>query len=255
MTPPLPARPGRDRPALLAVLGVLGTAQFLKDRLPRAAGVPVSVAAAGAVLALGHRAGLRRSDIGLSPAAARRGLRDGGAAACAVAALYGAGAALPATRPLFADRRAAPTLPGVLRQALVDVPLGTVLLEEAGFRGVLPALLRPRYGQARAHATAAALFGLWHVLPATALPRANPALARASTAGGTPSTAATAAGNVLATGAAGVLFAALRHRSGSLVAPALLHTALNSLGFLAAHLVNRPRTPGTRPGAPPTARR
>jgi len=42
----------------------------------------------------------------------------------------------------------------------------------------------------------------------------------------------------LGTSAAGVLFAELRLRSGSLLAPALLHLATNCLGLLAAATVH-----------------
>ena len=42
---------------------------------------------------------------------------------------------------------------------------------------------------------------------------------------------------VLATGAAGYVFAWLRRRSGSLIAPIALHWSLNGLGALAAALV------------------
>ena len=49
--------------------------------------------------------------------------------------------------------------------------------------------------------------------------------------------AAIPVGAVLATGAAGYVFAWLRRRSGSLIAPIALHWSLNGLGALAAALV------------------
>ncbi|MCZ7413916.1 MULTISPECIES: CPBP family intramembrane glutamic endopeptidase [unclassified Streptomyces] len=226
--------------ACVAALGVLGAAQFLRERLPRAAAVPVSVAASGALVGLARRAGTGWDELGLARGRLGRGARYGAPPALVVAAVYAAGAALPATRPLFADARAARTLPGALRQALVDVPLGTVLLEETGFRAVLPALLRERYGARGADVLTAALFGLWHVLPSGALRAANPALARASAGGSEPSRAATAAGNVLVTAAGGLLFGLLRRRGDSVLAPALAHGALNSFGYLAAYTVRRP---------------
>ncbi|MBW1604551.1 CPBP family intramembrane metalloprotease [Streptomyces sp. JJ66] len=253
-------------------VAVLGAAQVVKPRVGPAPGIAVSVVATVALAGVARRAGLTRAQVGLGVPQARRGVRYGAVSGVAVACVYAVGAALPRTRRLFADRRAEPTLPGVLRQALVDVPLGTVLLEEWAFRGVLPTLLAPRYGRRRADAMAATLFGLWHVMPSVALAEANPALARASAAGlnaggvprpatdsghatttrratGTgddprsgPGRLATVAGNVAVTTVAGVGFGLLRRRSGSLLAPALAHTALNSLGFLAAHLVNRAAT-------------
>ncbi|GAA4682034.1 hypothetical protein GCM10023347_41170 [Streptomyces chumphonensis] len=233
----------RTTAAVGAALGVLGAAQWLGVRAPRRARPGVALTATAALLGVARAAGLGRDDLGLAPSRLRAGARLGGAPAALVGVGYAAGAALPATRALFADRRAARTLPGALRQALVDVPLGTVLLEETGFRAVLPALLRERCGAAGADAVAAALFGLWHVVPSGALVEANPALARASGGGARPGRAATAAGNVVVTAAGGALFGLLRRRSGSLLAPALTHTALNAFGYLAAYAVRRAGAP------------
>jgi membrane protease YdiL (CAAX protease family) len=229
-----------NRVAPAAALAVLGAAQVLRHRSGPRAAVPVSLVATGLLLALARRAGHSWDGLGLGPAAARRGLRHGAAAAGAVAALYTAGALLPATRSLFADQRAEPDLAGLLRQALVEVPLGTVLLEETAFRAVLPALLREAHGQQAAHTVPVVLFGLWHILPSAALAEANPALA--------PTRATAALGSVATTAAGGAVFAALRHRTGSLLAPVLLHTAVNSLGYAAAWTVNRHRSRRRRSG-------
>ena len=115
-------------------------------------------------------------------------------------------------------------------QALVRVPFGTVLWEEVAFRGVLLAALRAAVVAAGGHRPRRPrVFGIWHI---------RPTLERAG--GQRPRRRARrhrrrrACWPALGTAAAGVLFTVLRLRSGSLLAPALLHLATNSLGTLAA---------------------
>jgi membrane protease YdiL (CAAX protease family) len=88
--------------------------------------------------------------------------------------------------------------------------------------GLVTALLERRYSAVVATVTSSVLFGLWHILPA---------LGSNTGPGGA---GIRVAGTVLATGLAGLGFCWLRARSGSLLAPALLHWALNGLGLLAA---------------------
>ncbi|MEU0570379.1 CPBP family intramembrane glutamic endopeptidase, partial [Nonomuraea sp. NPDC005983] len=100
----------------------------------------------------------------------------GGVLAAGVAAVYTAGVAMPRTREFFHDERALSlTRARVLEEALLQVPVGTVLLEEVGFRGALYGMLRRTNGTATATAVSSALFGLWHILPAIDMARANPA--------------------------------------------------------------------------------
>ncbi|WP_433222721.1 CPBP family glutamic-type intramembrane protease [Microtetraspora malaysiensis] len=173
-----------------------------------------------------------------------------------MAAAYAAGVVLPRTRPLFLDERAlALSRARLLEEALVQVPIGTVLLEEVAFRGVLPALLGRSLPAGTAGVAAAASFGLWHVLPAIDMVRANPALGHlasgsSAAAPGHPTSgspagdfpAATAvrlvAATVASTTVAGLLFGELRRRGG-LLAPALTHLGTNSLGYVAARLARR----------------
>ena len=62
---------------------------------------------------------------------------------------------------------------------LVQIPLGTVVLEEVAFRGVLPALMgaspaiRWRWVPVLG---ASILFGLWHILPSIGIDNANAAV-------------------------------------------------------------------------------
>jgi membrane protease YdiL (CAAX protease family) len=82
-------------------------------------------------------------------------------------------------------------------------------------------------------AISSALFGLWHVLPTL------DALAANDLAGSPAARTAAVVGAVALTGAVGVVFSSLRLRSGSVVAPAVVHVATNSLGALAAGVALR----------------
>ncbi|MEU7936360.1 CPBP family intramembrane glutamic endopeptidase [Microbispora bryophytorum] len=246
---------------VLGALGVLTAANVLNNRVARRWAPLTSAVATGALLLIARGEGITWRELGVRRA--RAGAVTGGALAAGVAAVYAAGVAHPRTRALFHDERAlALSRRRVLEEALVQVPFGTVLLEEVGFRGVLPALLGRSLPPRTAVAVSAALFGLWHVLPAMDMAVANPALGRL-TAGEAPDdaagpmrtarpetvrtaqletarleTARLVAGTVASTAVAGLVFHGLRHRAG-LLAPALLHVATNSLGYAAARVARR----------------
>jgi membrane protease YdiL (CAAX protease family) len=145
---------------------------------------------------------------------------------------------VPATRPWFADARVNRDATWLLLYTtLVRIPLGTVVLEETLFRGVLLGLGVRRWSTGRAIAFSSVLFGLWHVLPAFGL-SANPATASLAGAGAVGRTVSILLA-VASTAAVGALWCWLRLRSGSLLAPVLVHVASNSFGYLLAWLVLR----------------
>src|SRR5215467_8709286 len=123
--------------ALAAYNNVLGRAPW-HDRWY----VPLNACATGAALSLAAASGLTADDLGLGRGAWRVG-GPGSGWAGATAAGWLLIAALPATRPVLGDKRVA-GLGGraVAYQALVRIPVGTVLWEETAFRGVLQAALR-----------------------------------------------------------------------------------------------------------------
>ena len=179
-------------------------------------------------------------DLGLARADLGRGLHYGAVAVGAVAAVLALGVALPATRELFADRRVDQHSLAVLWYVtLVRIPLGTVALEETLFRGTLLGLGLRRWSRRGAVAWSSLLFGLWHVLPARGLPGFNPLVASVSQ--GTVRHVLTIALAVAGTALAGTLFCWLRLRARSLLAPAMLHLAANSLAYAAAWEVLRTR--------------
>ena len=120
-----------------------------------------------------------------------------------------------------------------LLTAFIVVPLGTVLLEEVAFRGVLLGLVNRHRGAVWASITSSVLFGHWHILPSLRLGQANQAVGSAL---GTDTTGRVLAvlGAVAFTAVAGLLLCELRRRSGSLLAAAALHWATNGLGLLLA---------------------
>jgi uncharacterized protein len=226
------ARPLRVRIALFAALTVLVASNVVSNRLWPQGYLAWNLAMAGVLLLVARAAGLTRADLGWGGDRLRRGVVLGGLAAAAVGLFYAAAVALPATRPAFADARGGVPLTAVLFTALVRIPLGTVVLEELAFRGVLPALVDSGFGGGwwRATLVSSGLFGLWHVLPAMGSPNA---------VSGALGTSGAVLGTVLFTTAAGVVFRAWQRWSGHLVTPMLLHAATNSLGALVAWWVTR----------------
>ena len=220
--------------ALAVAVVVLVVVNLLNNRIAPRAYLPTSLLATGVLLALLLAAGLGWADAGLSAATTGRGALWGFAGLAVVAIVYLVGALLPATRPVFADRRVEGAGRGeVAYQTLVRIPLGTVILEEVAFRGVLYGLLTAEYGVVGATAVSSVLFGLWHVLPSGSLTKLNPTAGRAF--GTRPALAIAVA--VLASALAGLVLCELRRVSGSLLAPMMVHWATNALGYVTAFLV------------------
>ncbi len=200
--------------------------------LPPALYVPINLAVAVLLLGVARASGASWPELGLDRSSFGRGAAVGAAALLFVTVVLVVAALVPATQALFEDQRAARvTGAAVAYQALVRIPLGTVVLEEIAFRGVLLALLRRATSTGVAVAWSSATFGLWHVVPTVEALRAN-RLA--------PSVLAIAAAVVI-TAAAGAVFCWLRLRSGSLLAPALAHVGTNSVALVVAEFVLRTR--------------
>jgi len=224
---------------LALVVAVLVVSNIVVNRfLPAVAYVPWNLGVAALVVVLA-RTELAWPDLGLDRSTVRRSLRWGAAGAAAVAVVYVIALAVPATRSLFDDARAGDDgVRDLLYHALVQIPLGTVVLEEVAFRGVLPAVLGLR-GVAGWRwppvLAASLLFGLWHVLPSLDLAAANAGVQDA--VGGSPVLTVTLA--VLGTTIAGVFLCRWRWLGRGLLAPVLVHVATNSTGFTIAWFLAR----------------
>jgi membrane protease YdiL (CAAX protease family) len=168
-----------------------------------------------------------RAPLGLRPPALWSGVRLGLTAAGAVSAAVAATTALPPVRAVMSDR----DLPEATRSwLLLRIPFGTVWTEEAAYRAALGITAADAFGPTAGRLLQAAAFGLSHIAGAVR-PATSGSDARAA---GEP-----VIGTVLATGAAGWVFAWLYVRSGSLAAPMLAHLAINEAGAVAALAVQR----------------
>ena len=239
---PLDASPrlaGRAGPALLATVAFGVVDNVLTNLvLPEWSYVPYRVVTVAVVLILAVRlGGLSWAELGLARADLGRGLRWGGVCMGAVAAVYVVGALLPWTQDLFRDDRVAELSGGeVLYAALIAVPFGTVLAEELVFRGAILGLGNRIWRTVAAVAVSSLLFGVWHVAPAWDITEVNPDAEELS-AGVPYAQALGVVVAVIGTSIAGAVFCWLRLRSRSLLAPAMLHVATNSFGYLAAWFV------------------
>jgi membrane protease YdiL (CAAX protease family) len=219
--------------AIAVVLFVLVAVNLWVHVGPRGWHLVTGPLAALLLLFVARWAGLTWPELGLGQQTLLRGAQVALAAVLAVGLVYSAGVAIPFTRSAFRDTRYRLGLRAALHTSLVVVPLGTVLFEEVAFRSVLWGLLARDFGVSAATVASACLFGLWHVLPAIDLARTHTSVRGRSVAGGRR-VAITVLATIAFTTIAGIVFAELRRRSGSLVAPMGLHWATNGLGVLAA---------------------
>jgi len=207
------------------------------------AGPPgVSIPVLTAVLALvAWSAGASAADLGLERAAVPAGVRYGAAAFGTVAVVVLLAAVVPPTQPMLHDARGEITGGRLLYEVTVVVVLLTAIPEEFAFRGVLLGSSTALWGPRRAAVATAILFGLWHIQPTLRTMSDNRALGGASAQ--PVGQMALVAGAVVVTFVAGLVFAWLRLRSRSLVAPVLAHVATNGLALVAAWALAHQRLP------------
>jgi membrane protease YdiL (CAAX protease family) len=140
-------------------------------------------------------------------------------------------------RALRDERMAWMTARTVIGEVLLRIPLGTVVLEEVTFRGVLPALGSTRLS--------CLVFGLWHIAPTRRMLDLNSITSPLARVG-------TIAGACVATAFAGMYLCQLRSQGG-LAAPAVAHAAVNGLATIAAviahHLANLSPDPPCHKGS------
>jgi membrane protease YdiL (CAAX protease family) len=224
---------GPTRAALAATVGALVVGMGLRSTVvPGGAHLWFNLVLAGLLLLIARWAQLSADELGLARGSLGSGLRWGLGVLAVIAAVVTVAAIVPATSTLFEDDRADVSAGALLVKVLIEIPIGTVLLEELAFRGVLLGLLRRRAGPPVALALSAVLFGCWHIVTAWSTASQNAALddVASSTAG----RVGAVIGTVVVTTIAGLGFGWLRLRSRSLIAPMLAHLATNSVAFVAA---------------------
>jgi CAAX protease family protein len=217
----------------VAIVGTLLIGNLLSNRvMPAALYVPTNLVTAAAVLYLALRVASPR-DMGMSRWAS--GARWGLAVTAIGLTFFLVGLLLPWTEGLFHDRRVGGGVARLFYEVFVRIPLGTVLLEEVAFRGALPAVFGKYVSTFRAVVVSSALFGLWHVLPSLNLADVNPVFEGLLGSG----VAAKIGGvsiAVVGTFLAGLWLCFLRYRSGSILAPMIVHVASNAGGYAFAFL-------------------
>lgn len=220
--------------AIWLAIATLVAANIVSNRaLPSWATVPVNAGVALVLVFIAKRSGLTTVDLGLDRAGLRHGWRIGRWLALGVFIVLAIGLLLPTTRTWFEDERVRSLgWVEVAYHALVAVPLGTVLLEEIAFRGVLPGLFALRWSRRIANVVASLLFGTWHVLPAWEIYRVNPALR--DVLHGTAGRVVAVVFGVVSTAMIGLAWCWLRDRSRSLLTTMIAHAAGNSLGYVFA---------------------
>jgi uncharacterized protein len=237
--PSVLAGPGRERVFAVSATAVLAAYNNVVGRhgWHNRWYVPLNVSATGAVLAAAAASGLTTADLGLGPGSWRLG-RAGTGWVGAAAAGWVLVATVPATRPVLGDKRSAGLDGrGVVYQAAVRIPIGTVLWEEVAFRGVLQASLRRVLPVPAAIALTSGVFGLWHIRPTWQALRTN------GLAGDRRHAVVRVGAVVVVAAASGALLSWLRERSDGLAAPIALHLVTNSGAAVAAWAVrSRPRS-------------
>ena len=214
-----------------ATVGILIAHNLVQNRFLNDRGyVGGNLAVSGLLVGVGRASGLSWEEMGLGPGDLRQGLRLGAAASATGAALGLLAISHPRTRAVLRDERAvvAPDRGG-WRRVLLRFPLGTALFEEVAFRGVLSGLLRQTHRPGPAEALSAAAFGLWHLIPTGRALAGNPLGRDVSGV----QRLALILGGSMAAGASGLCLARMRRNTGSLLAPWLVHSAFNSLSYLA----------------------
>jgi uncharacterized protein len=232
-----PAAPGwtpRRVTATVVALVLLVSATTLVNLVLPGWAYPVcGLVVAGALVAVARWSGLGPRAIGFDRRLLGRAAVFGLAGLGLIGLAFGVAVAVPGLRDLFRDGRVdTSTVDTLLWVTLVRIPVGTVLLEEVAFRGVLPALLGAAGDRWRWRPVllTAALFGLWHAFPSLALTQ-NAAVAAA--VAGVP-LAVVSVLAMLGAAVAGVVLHWWRHTGGGLLAPMLVHLATNSGGVLVA---------------------
>lgn len=202
--------------------------------LPAWTYVPLNTAVAVVLVGLARAAGIGWADLGMSRAAVPSGIRIGIAATLVIAAGIALAFFIPGAQRFLADQRVAGlTAGGLAYTALLRIPVGTALFEEATFRGVLYGAWAEAASPWTAALGSSLVFGIWHIGPTLVLLQEN------GFGGSTWARGLLVAGSVAGTAAGGLILVAIRIRTQGIVGPFLVHAAANSLAIVAAYVWQR----------------
>jgi membrane protease YdiL (CAAX protease family) len=221
---------------LLAIVALASYANVIANRvLDDTWHIPFNLGVLGVALLISRRAGTTWTSMGLRSDRLRRGFVVGGVVLGLIALGIAVAVVVPATRELFEDDRVIDnSVPWVLFQALIRVPIATALYEEVLFRGVVFGMLVRRNSPLVAAAWTSLLFGFWHILPTIDTLQTNPA---GDIFSGIAGVVLAVLGAVGGTMLAGLGFLWIRLYANSTAASILAHIGTNSLALLAALFV------------------
>jgi uncharacterized protein len=224
--------PGAIVGVLIAMIGF----QALTRGVEGAPYITAGLVTTGGLALIAWRHGLTAASIGLARSTWLTGALWALGIVLAVGTVIGIAGSIPRLHHLFADERITEvTGATTARRALLDIPFGTVLIEEFAFRGVMLALMTSlTESTVWAVVVTSVLFGLWHISPALEMHDAHQSTSGASWT--------TVLGTVIFTGLSGAGFAVLRLFTGSLLPPSALHWAANGSGVVVGWWVHRGRS-------------
>jgi membrane protease YdiL (CAAX protease family) len=218
----------------VAVLSAIFGLNLLTAMVPQRWEPAVNLAGATSVCWLATANGVSLEEQGIKIEAVPRCITYGAVlGAPAVAGLIAA-PAIPALRNLYRGRHitSAPT-GSAIYELLFRIPIATALSEELMFRGALWGLLSQRQSPLKATIVSSGVFGLWHIAPLHRL------IKRELGRGAWEISLVGISGSVLSTAVAGLLLAWVRSRSGSVIAPWLVHSAANTAAYARAWFLAR----------------
>lgn len=237
MTSPLAGDPHAWRlPPVTVALGTVAVLGIFN--VVRATGVfgdAVDAANVGLLVVLVIAAWLLRvpaAALGTTRAAVGSGARWGLGSMAVIAVVLAVAALIPTTAGLLDDSRADITAVQLGTEVVLGILIATVLPEEFAFRGLLLGAALAAWSRRAAVLGTSLVFGLWHIAPTLATMSNNATTDDLSSS--TLGTVAVVVGNVVATAVAGVVFALLRLRSASLLAPVLAHLGVNATALVTA---------------------
>jgi uncharacterized protein len=221
-----------DRQSAKAALWLLAGHNLIQNRLLNEGGyVTGNLAVTAGLILIGRHAGLRWDEMGLGRGDLRKGFSIGATVALASFSLAVLISRLPAVGSRLHDERVATdSVTDAVRRAVTRFPLGTALFEEVSFRGVLPPLLARGGATPSGDLASAVAFAVWHLIPTHhALTINDVGESGWARLGGTVMGAAAA-------GFAGYGLSWLRRKTGSLLAPWLVHGSVNAASYLGVAL-------------------
>lgn len=212
---------------LVVLILLYGT--VLARLVPKKWHLYLNIFIAGVSIFLGAAFGLTLSQMGLGHILPGIFVAIGASAVIAVATLIIS--TIPILRRFFlGDDLAHASGKLIAFEAAIRIPLGTTLVEEILFRGVLLGLLLQHQSTIGALIISSVIFGLWHIFPTINTLESNDGLSAMNTKKARQ--AGSILGAVSVTFIAGLLFGWLRIIANSIIAPWILHWSINASGVL-----------------------